>query len=145
MPLIFLYYPDKIGYIKSKNMIVETEAANSIPEFINQRIRWASKADRYTDGKITSVLLLVYLFNLWILIIGVSAFFLLSYFYLFLLLIFLKTIIELYFLFPVATFFGRQKLLWWFFPAQPFHIIYIIVAGWLGKFGSYKWKERKVK
>ncbi|MEP6582695.1 MAG: glycosyltransferase [Ginsengibacter sp.] len=138
-------YPDKIGYIKSKNVIVETEAANSLPEFINQRIRWASKADKYTDGKITSVLLLVYLFNVWILITGISASFSLSYFYLFTILIVLKTIIELYFLFPVARFFGKQKLLWWFFPAQPFHILYIIVAGWLGKFGSYKWKDRKVK
>jgi hypothetical protein len=28
---------------------------------------------------------------------------------------------------------------------QPFHIMYTVIAGWLGKFGSYKWKGRKVK
>jgi hypothetical protein len=34
----------------------------------------------------------------------------------------------------------------WLFPfLQPFHILYIVIAGWLGKFGSYRWKERKVK
>jgi hypothetical protein len=29
--------------------------------------------------------------------------------------------------------------------AQPFHILYTVIAGWLGKFGSYQWKERSVK
>ena len=65
--------------------------------------------------------------------------------HLFIILLVVKTIAELFFLFPVATFFGKQKLLWWFFPAQPFHIFYTVVAGWLGKFGSYKWKGRNVK
>ena len=138
-------YPDKVGFIKSTNVIVETQPVNSFKEFINQRIRWASKADKYTDPKITLVLLLVYFFNLWILICGACSFFSLRYFYVFILLLIVKTTAELYFLFPVATFFGRRKLLWWFFPAQPFHIFYIVVAGWLGKFGSYKWKERNVK
>ena len=138
-------YPDKVGFIKSTNVIVETQPVNSFKEFMNQRIRWASKADKYTDPKITLVLLLVYFFNLWILICGACSFFSLRYFYVFILLLIVKTTAELYFLFPVATFFGRRKLLWWFFPAQPFHIFYIVVAGWLGKFGSYKWKERNVK
>lgn len=138
-------YPDKIGFIKSTKAIVETQPANSLSEFMNQRIRWASKADKYTDPKITLVLLLVYFFNLWIFIAGVCAFFSLNYFYLFIFLLVVKTIVELFFLFPVAIFFGKQKLLWWFFPAQPFHIFYTVVAGWLGKFGSYKWKERNVK
>ena len=138
-------YPDQIGFIKSTNVIVETQPANSLSEFMNQRVRWASKADRYTDPKITSVLLLVYFFNLWIFIAGICSFVSRNYFYLFILLLFVKTIVELFFLFPVARFFGKQKLLWWFFPAQPFHIIYTIVAGWLGKFGSYTWKQRKVK
>jgi len=56
-----------------------------------------------------------------------------------------KTIIELFFLYPVAKFFNQQKLLWWFPVAQPFHILYTVIAGWLGKFGSYQWKGRKVQ
>ncbi len=56
-----------------------------------------------------------------------------------------KTIIELIFLFPVAKFFNKQSLLWLFPVAQPFHILYTVIAGWLGKFGTYKWKERKVQ
>jgi hypothetical protein len=62
-----------------------------------------------------------------------------------LLLLILKTITELFFLFPVAVFFNKKKSLWWFPVAQPFHILYTVIAGWLGKFGSYQWKERSVK
>lgn len=138
-------HPGKICFIKSTNAIVKTQAATSVGEFMNQRIRWASKADKYTDPKIKSVLLLVYLFNMWMCVVAVCSFFSIVYFYLFIFLLFIKTIVELFFLFPVAKFFGKQRLLWWFFPAQPFHILYTIVAGWLGKFGSYKWKGRTVK
>ncbi len=112
---------------------------------MNQRIRWASKADRYTDRKITAVLLLVYLLNAWLLLLGLFSFFNPDAFYLFAILLLIKTLVELFFLFPVAKFFEKQKQLWWFLPAQPFHIVYTVIAGWLGKFGSYQWKGRKVK
>jgi cellulose synthase/poly-beta-1,6-N-acetylglucosamine synthase-like glycosyltransferase len=139
------HYPEKIMFLKSQNVIVETTPAETFKGFINQRIRWASKADQYTDKKITTVLLLVYFLNVWIFILGISSFFSMKVFYLFLISITIKTIVEFLFLYPVAKFFGRKKLLWWFLPAQPFHILYTIVAGFLGKFGSYEWKERRVK
>ena len=138
-------YPGKIGYIKSTNVIVQTQPSQNLREFVNQRIRWASKADRYPDIKITTVLFLVYFLNAWILFLGVYSIFYPKGIYLLILLFAVKTITELFFLLPVAKFFGKQKLLWWFLPSQPFHIIYTLVAGWLGKFGSYTWKERKVK
>ena len=138
-------YPHRIRYLKSPGVIVRTQPAETIYEFMNQRIRWASKADKYSDPKITVVLVLVYLLNAWIFFIGLYSFFSLKIFLLCLFLLIAKTSVELFFLFPVAGFFGKQKLLWWFIPAQPFHIIYTLIAGWLGKFGSYKWKGRRVK
>ena len=138
-------YPAQIMYLKSANAVVQTQPAGTLKDFMNQRIRWASKADKYTDRKITAVLLLVYTFNAWIFFMALCSFFYLYAFYLFLLLFTVKTIVELFFLFPVARFFRMQKLLWWFLPAQPFHIIYTLIAGWLGKFGTYKWKGRRVK
>jgi cellulose synthase/poly-beta-1,6-N-acetylglucosamine synthase-like glycosyltransferase len=138
-------YPEKIMFLKSEDVIVETAPAATFKDFIHQRIRWASKADQYTDKKITAVLLLVYFLNAWIFILAVSSFFSVKAFYYFLISIAIKTTVEILFLYPVSKFFGKQKLLWWFLPAQPFHILYTIVAGFLGKFGSYQWKERKVK
>ncbi|HUS01662.1 MAG TPA: hypothetical protein VMY77_08040, partial [Chitinophagaceae bacterium] len=142
---IFKRYPGKVLFLKSREAIVKTRPAETLKEFFNQRIRWASKADKYTDKKITAVLLLVYLFNAWILLTGLFSIFYPALFYWFVGIIIAKTIVELFFLYPVAKFFNKEKLLWWFPLAQPFHILYTVIAGWLGKFGSYKWKERKVK
>lgn len=138
-------HPDKIMFLKSPDVIILTQPAETFKDFMNQRIRWASKADKYTDKKITGVLLLVYLLNAWIFILAISSFFFIKAFYLFLFSIAIKTIVELIFLYPVAKFFNKRKLLWWFVPAQPLHILYTLLAGWLGMFGSYQWKGRKVK
>lgn len=138
-------FPGKIAFLKSNDVIVTTQPAFSLKEFMDQRIRWASKADRYTDRKITTVLALVYIFNLWILIVAAMSLFSVSYIYLLLILLLAKSAVELVFMFPVARFFNKQNVLWWFVPAQPFHIIYTVVAGWLGKFGSYYWKGRRTR
>ena len=145
MHKIYLKHPKGIRFLKSGELIVQTKPMSSVKDFFNQRIRWASKAGKYGDKRITLVLLLVYFLNCWCLALGIASFFNIAIFYLFLVLLAGKTIMELFFLFPVAAFFRNQHLLWWFPLAQPFHIIYTVIAGWLGKFGSYQWKGRKVK
>ena len=145
MHKIFGLYPKKVLFIKSPEVIVQTQPAPTLKAFINQRIRWASKADKYDDKRIFVVLLLVYFFNVWLMGLIIAALFLTSFFYYTIGLIVAKTLVELLFLLPVATFFGNSKLLFYFPFAQPFHILYTVVAGWLGKFGSYSWKGREVK
>ena len=56
-----------------------------------------------------------------------------------------KIIAEYLFIVPVAKFFGEEWVLRYFFFLQPLHIVYIIIAGFLGFIGGYKWKGRKVK
>lgn len=155
MHKIYDLNPAKVMFLKSADAIVYTEPVKTLKEFINQRIRWASKADKYDDKTILPVLIAVYFFNVCLFLIPIVAIFnnvtcsfltfnfSLLTFWLYLLL--LKTLVELFFLLPVAQFFNKQSLLWLFPVMQPFHIIYTIIAGWLGKFGSYKWKERNVK
>ncbi|CAN5741148.1 glycosyltransferase [soil metagenome] len=155
MHKIYGLNPKKVMFLKSADAIVYTEPVKTLKEFINQRIRWASKADKYDDKTILPVLIAVYFFNVCLLLIpvvtifnNITCSFLTFNFSLFtcwLYLMLLKTLVELFFLYPVAQFFNKQSLLYLFPVMQPFHIVYTIVAGWLGKFGSYKWKERKVK
>ena len=145
MHKIFSKYPDGVKFISSKEVIVQTAPMDSVKAFLNQRIRWASKADKYDDKRITAVLAWVYFFNVWLLILLVAAFFSLSIAYLVLLLFVAKTLLELLLLYPVAKFFSNTTLLRYFPLAQPFHICYTVIAGWLGKFGSYQWKGRRVK
>jgi len=138
-------FPNKTGYLFHKKIIVSTPPMPDIKSFINQRIRWASKATSYSDKKIFYVLLLVYVLNFCLFILPFIAIFNHQLFlYWFALLIF-KTCCELIFMFPVAKFFDQQKLLWWFPVMQPFHIVYTVISGLLGKFGKYEWKGRTVK
>jgi poly-beta-1,6-N-acetyl-D-glucosamine synthase len=148
MHKIWKKYPDRIYYLKSKDAIVATQPVNSWAAFFNQRIRWASKADKYDDKRIFTVLLFVYLFNVSLFVLPVTSLFIHFSFpiiYYWLLLLAAKTIVELFFLYPVAVFFSKTKLLWLFPLFQPLHILYTCVAGFLGKFGTYSWKGRKVK
>lgn len=155
MHKIYKRYPDKVMFLKSKEAIVHTAPVNSIKEFLSQRIRWASKADQYDDKRIFVVLLLVYLVNVILFVLPVISLFSnaqyailnvqYSFFGVWLVFLLLKTIAELIFLYPVAKFFGKQSMLIAFPLMQPVHILYTLIAGWLGKFGSYRWKERNVK
>jgi poly-beta-1,6-N-acetyl-D-glucosamine synthase len=138
-------YPSSVHYLKSKDAIVVTKPMNSWSAFFNQRIRWASKAGRYDDKRIFSVLLFVYLFNLSFLLLLVAGFWNLELeIWLFGLLV-AKTIIEFPFVHCIAGFFKKEYLLKHFFFFQPLHILYTILSGLLGQFGKYEWKGRKVR
>jgi len=138
-------FPGKVHYIKSREAIVFTQPTKTWREFFNQRIRWASKARFYKDRTVLLALLLVYLFNfsfLALLILGFWS----PVLWIFLLVLWVaKTIVEFPFVYSVAKFFNQQSLLKYFFFFQPLHIGYTIIAGWLGQFGRYEWKGRKVR
>lgn len=138
-------FPGKLGYLFSSESVVSTAPMPDWKSFFNQRIRWASKAEKYDDKSIIAVLVLVYFYNLFLLILGILSFIDIFYLYLLILSLTGKTIVELGFMFSIATFYREKQLLWWFPVMQPFHITYMVIAGWLGKFGSYKWKGRAVK
>ena len=155
MHKIYNQFPNNIEYLKSREVIVTTNPVSTIQQFFNQRIRWASKADQFDDKRIFIVLIIVYFLNVLMMVLPIVALISngsisimniqLSMFNFYASLLLIKTIFELFFLYPVAKFFNQTKLLWWFPIAQPFHIVYTLIAGWLGKFGKYTWKERSVK
>ena len=155
MHKIYNQFPNNIEYLKSREVIVTTNPVSTIQQFFNQRIRWASKADQFDDKRIFVVLIIVYFLNVLMMVLPIVALISnrsisiiniqLSMFNFYASLLLIKTIFELFFLYPVAKFFNQTKLLWWFPIAQPFHIVYTVIAGWLGKFGKYTWKERSVK
>ena len=134
-----------VGYCFSPDAIVRTEAAENWTDFIRQRIRWASKAIHYRETTIFFVLLLVYLLNVSLLAILIMGMWIHPMLGWWLVIVFSKAIIELNFLLPVSRFFSVQKLLWFFIPMQPFHILYTVAAGTFSQFRRYEWKGRKVK
>ncbi len=138
-------YPGRLGYLFCKEAIVTTAPMPDWESFLNQRIRWASKADTYRDKTIFWTLALVYAVNLLLLVLLLISPFRENGFSCWLLLAGCKTLIELSLMIPVARFYRQSRALLWFPLMQPVHIMYTVIAGWLGKFGTYHWKGRKVK
>jgi cellulose synthase/poly-beta-1,6-N-acetylglucosamine synthase-like glycosyltransferase len=144
MHKIFRKYPDKVFFLKSTTAIVSTPPEPTLKRFIHQRVRWASKADRYDDKRIFRVLLLVYIVNLVFLILPVAACWNSWWLLPLVMGLLAKTMVEFPFVYFVAGFFDQQALMRWFPLMQPFHILYTVVIGFMGKFGSYRWKDRKI-
>ena len=145
MHKIKMKHPSLIGFLFSSKAIVTTAPMPDWKSFLNQRIRWASKATNYKDKKVFWVLLLVYFTNLFLFALFIACFFYPKVFLVWLLFILTKGLFEMPFMYRVSAFFSLQKLMFWFVLMQPFHITYTIISGWLGIFGTYKWKGRKVK
>lgn len=142
---VCLKKPAAVFFIKSPELIVASRSADSWKGFFRQRIRWASKAGKYKDRRIFFTLLLVYLFNFNFPVLAVSCIFYPWHWYWLIGLLLAKTAIELFFLLPVAAFFGLKAKLLRFPFMQPVHILYTIIAGFLGSISRYEWKGRKVK
>ncbi len=145
MEKIATQYPGRITYLNSASAIVETLPAATWKQFFNQRIRWASKAGKYKDKKMTGVLLLVYLLNFCMAALLAGSIFQISWLGFFLILVFYKCIAEWAFVKDVLQDFKLKFLLPWFPLLQPLHILYTVISGFLGIFGSYTWKDRKVR
>ena len=137
-------YPHHIAYLKRKEAIVTTGAQATWGDFIQQRIRWASKSTHYKKGGLQAVLLLVWIYNLLLLSLALGGLFDSRYILLFLLGCGIKTLLEWSFVSEVARFFDRSALLNKFVWLQPLHIVYTVVAGLLGIKGGYRWKGRRV-
>ena len=138
-------YPGKIIFVKSPDAIVKTAALPHWKDFIQQRIRWASKSASYKEIRMTAVLGLVWFYNalfVWALL---GAMFDWRFAVILLLAWLLKTLVEWPFVRLVAKFFQVPITLISFLGFQPLHIFYTVSTGLLGLTGSYEWKGRKVK
>jgi cellulose synthase/poly-beta-1,6-N-acetylglucosamine synthase-like glycosyltransferase len=138
-------FPGRIAYAFSTDAIVDTMPEPDWKSFFAQRIRWASKARKYKDKRIFRVLLLVYLLNVFMLVLMCISFLGIIHFSIFLLMLGYKTIVEWGFVRKVLVFFSLEKLIAWFVVAQPIHIFYTVISGLFGQAGSYQWKGRQVK
>jgi cellulose synthase/poly-beta-1,6-N-acetylglucosamine synthase-like glycosyltransferase len=133
-------YPSQISYLKTREAIVKTLPQLTWGSFLQQRIRWASKSGKYNDSRLTLILLIVYLVNLSLFLIVITGNWVVA-----LELLIAKTVVEIRYLYPVAGFFNKRKQLLAFPFLQPLHITYIVLAGFLGFVGVYKWKGRIVR
>ncbi len=138
-------YPGSLAYVKCRDAIVLTNGMPSLPTFLQQRIRWASKNKSLNDSKIKWVLAFVFLVNLTLLITLLSIAVQPALWFYIVILLIIKGIVEYFFVKDIALFFDRKEYLPYLFILQPLHIFYMVFVAILGLFSFYNWKGRRVQ
>nr|WP_294943438.1 glycosyltransferase [uncultured Mucilaginibacter sp.] len=138
-------YPNRIGFLKNREAVVYTHAKHTLQEFLQQRRRWASKSTKYKDKWIVALAVCIWLFNVSLLVNAVLGFYDVFFLKLFLTQFLLKYLFEVAFLLPIASFFGRVKLVSLLIILIPIHIIYFVYVGLIGNTRKYSWKGRVVR
>lgn len=132
----------KIAFIKCAGALVETSPQSSFSSFINQRKRWVSKSRGYTDFATIATALTVYLYNLSLLATFIISFFSAVFFWLFLLNLTFKFMLDFPILMGATAFMKRKKWMIYYLPVQLIYPVYIVFTGFLGLSRSFEWKER---
>ena len=138
--------PKQIGFCKSREAVVYTDAKENLSAFISQRRRWASKSTKYKDKKVVVLGICIWLFNLaYVLSLLLCCFYPQDGLGLLGISILLKFLIELFFLYPIVTFINRKELLFHLPLLTIVHSLYLVYIGLMGNIGKYDWKGRSVK
>ncbi len=131
-----------IQFVKDREAIVRTDAPANIRAFINQRIRWGSKAKYYTDIETILLSLLVATINIALvsIFVGVLLFGCWEYFAV---LLGVKMIADMV-LFSVSLPFFDEGILLFYVPIMSIiYPFYIAFASIYSIFAHYEWKGRR--
>ena len=122
--------------------MVQTEPPATFIDFMNQRVRWASKGLIYKKLSLVFFLIMVYLFYLMLFI---SLPFALTYPASFPYPLFafaIKLIVDFLLILKGTAILNRKDLRKYFLPAEVFQLPYIIYVGFAGILGAFNWKGR---
>jgi len=133
----------KIGFLKSRQAMVQTSYEPSLKTFLNQRMRWASKGASYLKPMAKFSAIVIFLMNL------IASFIPLIFWadgtLMIVIVLAIKLLADLWFYSFALSFFGKKKLLGYVIPAQIFHIPYVVLTAILGSFLKYNWKGRETR
>ncbi len=140
------YYPNSIGFLKSRDAIVKTYAKSSLSEFIEQRIRWASISVIHTSFVTTYFLGMAFLLNLSYVISLITLLFSNALQEYLLISFLIKLVIDGSFIYLTLNFFQNRKHIAYLLLVNLFYIIYVVLIGIIINFQKkYTWKGRSVK
>lgn len=134
-----------IGFLKDEDAVVKTRAVSKFDNFLRQRKRWASKTKAYKDVFAIATALIVFGFNLMLLILMIFAVLGIMDYKVLIWAAMVKIIAD----FPILisiTFFGKQKsLMWYYLPIQLLYPFYISLTAILSFLSKNKWKGRMIR
>lgn len=135
------YGSKNVRFLLNKAAIVKTKTCKTIKEFFRQRRRWVSKSKAYTNWKIILTALIVFLFNLSVISLFISAFFIPALWSLYILFTLLKFFIDFPILKNITNFMNQRNLMKWMLPLEfiyPFYVVFTAVSGMIL---NVKWKR----
>lgn len=138
------YGRHSIRFIKNKEATTHTPPPQNWKEFMEQRVRWGSKAKGYSLAWPILVTFVVLIFNLFLVTAFVYGFITPWFWSIFILFILLKFLVDLPLLKDFAEFTDKNRLMPYLFPFEVVYPFYIVIAAVKGLFFSYNWKGRKV-
>ncbi len=145
---VFLLEKFKSNHKKIKgqltnDFIVETELESTFSGFLNQRLRWSSKAKYYSDPLLIFFSSIVLFQNISMIFIYLGIPLVEKYSQILIILLICKWLIDFILLFLVASFFERRRTLFYFIPVQLVYPIYIVVIWIVSITMKFEWKGRK--
>ncbi|MHB1277234.1 MAG: glycosyltransferase [Bacteroidia bacterium] len=143
MHRIHEWYPGGIQFCMDKRAIVCTGTLNSKKQFVQQRLRWASKNGQFERKAVSTEMLGVWLVPVFLLLDIAVGFYDPLFFVAFIIFFFIKLLFERHFYKHVLPFFRQSALIKNFWLSEILHVVYVVGIGLLGKFVSYEWKGRK--
>jgi len=131
-----------VRFLLIDKVLVVTPPPENLSQFINQRLRWASKAKGYTSPVAMAVSLVVLLTNTVLAVVFVSGFIFTWLWPIFVLLLTTKMLVEVPVVFGYAGFANKSHLKPWFFPFSLVYPFYILMVGFASLFVGFSWKGR---
>ncbi|MCB9335235.1 MAG: glycosyltransferase [Flavobacteriales bacterium] len=133
----------KIDGFLSRESIVETKAQPNLKEFLNQRLRWASKSKFYQSPYLIFISFLVLLENINLIFIYSHVLLIGTNRTVYIILLLSKWLIDFILLFLISTFYKRRKALIYYIASQLVYPIYVVGVGLASFFIKFEWKGRK--
>ena len=145
--MVKYYGHENVKFLLSKSAIVKTKTCKTLKDFFRQRRRWVSKTKSYTSWKVILTALVVLFFNLSIISLFISAFFIPALWSIYILLTLLKFFIDFPLLKNISSFMNQSGLLKWTLLLEfiyPFYAVFTALSGTIFtklKSENGKWKQ----
>lgn len=145
--MVKYYGHENVKFLLSKSAIVKTKTCKTLKDFFRQRRRWVSKTKSYTSWKVILTSLVVLFFNLSIISLFISAFFIPALWSIYILLTLLKFFIDFPLLKNISSFMNQSSLLKWTLLLEfiyPFYAVFTALSGTIFtklKSENGRWKQ----
>lgn len=136
-------YPGKIGFVKQRQAIVNTNPPSSLTDFFNQRKRWSGKWKEHRSVAPRVLALFIFGFHLmFITVILITLFGVYSWKVMAVQLL-TKLLMEFFLVSSVFGFLGKRPALKWILLMQLLYSLYVVIVGVAVQFFGFSWKNRQ--